>query len=90
MAVPYDGVFDIVLVKKMPVWRYPGFALRMLTGTLKANKYLEYLKTDSQLQIISAFKKMHIDGEPLLFKDSMNAKLDKLKLSVIKTRTNKY
>ena len=61
-ALVTDGLVDVVLVKKFPVWYAAPFALKMFAKTLKQDKYLTYF-TCSELEFSLDTDTWHIDGE---------------------------
>jgi len=61
-ALVTDGLVDVVLVKKFPVWYAAPFALKMFVKTLKQDKYLTYF-TCSELEFSLDTDTWHIDGE---------------------------
>lgn len=58
-----DGLVDIVLVKKFPLWHSVGFAFRMFTKGLKENEYLTYFKVSELKFSVKNSKAWHLDGE---------------------------
>ena len=82
---PFDGIFELVMVKPFPWYLYPIFIIRMFMGSLKDSKYISYLKVKDSVKIMSEFKKYHIDGEPKIFNDSLSVKMLEHKINVIKT-----
>ncbi len=87
-AKPNDDNVNMVLVKKMPSVLYPTFAFKMMTGKLKQNKYIRFIKTDANINVKTTFKQLHIDGEPKTYENGLNIKLSNDKLMLIKTRYN--
>ena len=57
-----DGLLEVVLVKKFPLYYSPLFAFRMFTKKLKEDEYLTYLKV-SELNLKVSTKNWHLDGE---------------------------
>lgn len=62
MASKSDGLVDLVLVKKFPVFYSGLFAYRMFTKKLKTNKYITYLPI-SEIKFEVNTKNWHLDGE---------------------------
>lgn len=89
-AKPNDGLYDMVLVKPFPVYYYPVFVMRLMTATLKESKYVKYFRTKSETLISSQFDKFHIDGEPMIINSEIKVKIANEKLSIIKTRFNRF
>jgi YegS/Rv2252/BmrU family lipid kinase len=82
---PNDGIFEVVLVKPFPFYLYPSFVLKMFLGTLKESKYISYLGINDSVEIISGFKKYHVDGEPKIFDERLVIKMQENKIRVLKT-----
>lgn len=57
-----DGLVELALVKKFPLLYSAGFALRMFSKRLKADKYLSYLSV-SEIEFETDTEHWHIDGE---------------------------
>lgn len=58
-----DGLVDIVLVKKIPLWHSLAFAFRMFTKNLKENEYLTYFPVSDLKFNVRNSKAWHLDGE---------------------------
>lgn len=85
-AKPHDGKYDLVLVKPMPFYRYPGFVVRMFKGNLKRNKYVHYIQTDRTLKIRSTMNEYHLDGEPYVLDGETSIDIKKSSIQVIRTQ----
>jgi diacylglycerol kinase (ATP) len=90
MARPDDGYMDLILIKSMPIHRYPMFLIQLLTKGVKASKYVDHIKTNSPVTITSNFDKLHVDGEPLFITDKLNVEIEGSKVRIIRTRYNKW
>jgi diacylglycerol kinase (ATP) len=88
MALPDDGKFNLVLLKRYPKILLPLLVLQMLTGTLKESKYLKYIESEDQVVIHSEETRVHIDGEPLVFENTITVSLKKNALRVLKSTFN--
>ena len=62
MASKSDGLVDLVLVKKFPLYYSPFFAYRMFTKRLKDDDFVSYLPV-SEIEFEVNTKNWHIDGE---------------------------
>lgn len=82
---PADGMYELVLVKPFPFWKYPLFVWKMFRGTLTQSKYITFLKTRGTIEIASAFNQYHIDGEPKIFSNTLKIKLARKKIRVLRT-----
>ncbi|CAI9672961.1 MULTISPECIES: diacylglycerol/lipid kinase family protein [Elizabethkingia] len=58
-----DGLVDIVLVKKFPLWHSLAFSFRMFTKNLKENEYLTYFPVSELKFNVRNSKAWHLDGE---------------------------
>lgn len=57
-----DGLLDLVLVKKFPIFYAPFFAYQLFTKKLENNRYITYLSvSEVQLQVNTTH--WHLDGE---------------------------
>ncbi|MCR8558525.1 diacylglycerol kinase family lipid kinase [Mucilaginibacter sp. BJC16-A38] len=59
-----DGLLDICVIRKFPLWRFPEMGIRMLTKTSDKTKYVEIMR--GQRIIVKRAKPgpLHLDGEP--------------------------
>jgi len=59
-----DGLLDICVIRKFPLWRFPEMGIRMLTKTAEGTRYVEIIRGKH----IHVKRKnpgpVHIDGEP--------------------------
>lgn len=61
-ASTVDGLAEIVLVKKFPIWHAPIFGIRMFSKGLKENSYLTYISVP-EIDFTVNTKDWHLDGE---------------------------
>ena len=59
-----DGLIDVCIVRKFPLWRFPEMALRMLTRTAEGTKYVEIIQGRHVHVKRNMQGPVHIDGEP--------------------------
>jgi len=59
-----DGLMDIVIVKKFPLYVAPIFAIRMFTKCLTGSKYIETIRTKEATLSRKEDGYVHFDGEP--------------------------
>ena len=60
-----DGLLDVCIIKKFPVWRFPEMGLRMLTKTSEGTKFVEIIR-GKQIQVTrNKPGPAHLDGEPV-------------------------
>jgi diacylglycerol kinase (ATP) len=88
-AKPNDGIMDIVMVKPFPKILAPVFIFRLFTGTLNKSSFVEYIKTEGPVSIITDEKRFHLDGEPVSLTGEIVVSLQRGALSVLRTRHNK-
>lgn len=74
MASKSDGLVDLVLVKKFPLYYSPFFAYRMFTKRLKDDDYVSYLPV-SEVDFEVNTKNWHIDGEFKKIKSPISIKV---------------
>ncbi|AQY22850.1 diacylglycerol/lipid kinase family protein [Riemerella anatipestifer] len=61
-ALANDGLLDLVLVKKFPLWYSPIFAVRMFRKQLKSDRFVTFLKKES-FSFEANAQDWHLDGE---------------------------
>jgi diacylglycerol kinase (ATP) len=88
MAMPDDGKFNMVLLKKFPKILLPLFVIRMLTGTVKESKYLKFIESEAPVSINSEERRAHIDGEPVLIENSIRISIKRNALKILKSSYN--
>jgi len=74
MASKSDGLVDLVLVKKFPVYYSPFFAYRMFTKRLRNDDYVTYLPV-SEIEFEVDTRNWHIDGEFKKIKSPISIKV---------------
>jgi len=84
-AIPTDEIYDLVIVKPFPVYYYPIFVLKLMTGKMNDSKFVLFLKIKDKTTIQSNFKLLHIDGEPMSFNKDLKIKLSERKLNVLRS-----
>jgi diacylglycerol kinase (ATP) len=59
-----DGLLDICVIKKFPLWKFPEMCLRMITKTAEGTSYVEIIRGKCiQVKRINPGP-VHLDGEP--------------------------
>lgn len=81
-AVYNDGLFDLVLIKKIPFYMVPSFVIRLFLGKLKNSKLVQFVKANS-LVINSNSETYHVDGEPKSLTEVLNVEILK-QIEVVK------
>jgi diacylglycerol kinase (ATP) len=59
-----DGLLDVCIIKKFPLWRFPEMGLRMLAKTADKTKYVEIIRGKIIKIKRSCPGPVHLDGEP--------------------------
>jgi len=78
-----DGLLEVVLMKKYPLYLAPVVVYKMFTGKFKNSKYLTYLRA-SELVVKSNSTTYHVDGEPKSMKEDLKVSIEKQCINVIK------
>ena len=76
-----DGVLDVCVMKKFPLWKTPLLAARLFLKNMDKSKYAKIFQTTSASIRNNNTMLGHIDGEPVVFEK-------KLDISVIKEGVN--
>jgi YegS/Rv2252/BmrU family lipid kinase len=59
-----DGLLDICVIRKFPLWKFPEMCLRMITKTAEGTSYVEIIRGKCiQVKRINPGP-VHLDGEP--------------------------
>ena len=67
-----DGLLDLIIVRRFPLWKIPILLLRSYLGTIDKSKYIELHRAKSITILEPRGKKIaHLDGEPLIVDDDM-------------------
>lgn len=61
-ASTIDGLAEIVLVRKFPLWYAPYFAWRLFAGKLREDQYIRYISA-GELVFTTTTRDWHLDGE---------------------------
>jgi diacylglycerol kinase (ATP) len=59
-----DGLLDICVIQKFPLWRFPEMGIRMLTKTSDKTKYVEIIRGKHIKIKREGPGPIHLDGEP--------------------------
>lgn len=88
MAHPDDGKFNVVLLKPFPKILSAGLVVKMMSGTLKDSKFIKYVESENPVIIQSEESRVHIDGEPVVIKDTITVSIKRNALRVLKSSFN--
>ena len=80
-AIIDDGVLDITVCQKIPLFNIPLFALRLFTKRLKPSKYVQFHRVSRTVVTFQKLIPLHIDGEP-------RGECDKVEIKVIPQSLN--
>jgi diacylglycerol kinase (ATP) len=59
-----DGLLDVCVIRKFPLWRFPEMGIRMLTKTSEGTSYVEIIR-GRQINVTRLTAgPIHLDGEP--------------------------
>lgn len=61
-ASTVDGLVEVALIKKFPIWHAPEFGYRLFTKKLKENNYITYLSVPKISFTVNS-EDWHLDGE---------------------------
>lgn len=86
MANPFDGLVELVLVKKIPFYKLPEFLYRLFNKKLRSNAYLQYISTSGMVRIETDYTFGHRDGEPFHVDQSLSCKVIPEAITILKTR----
>lgn len=82
-ALVNDGLFDICLIKRFPIYNFPNLGLRMLLKTIQHSKHVTIIKA-KQLKIMrEKAGHVHLDGEPMFMPSEINVRINPLSLKLI-------
>ncbi|WPU93805.1 diacylglycerol kinase family protein [Mucilaginibacter sabulilitoris] len=59
-----DGLLDVCLIRKFPLWRFPEMGVRMLTKTSEGTNYVEIIRGKEINVTRQTEGPIHLDGEP--------------------------
>ena len=60
-----DGLLDVCIVKKFPLWRFPEMGLRMVAKMAEGTDYVEIIRGKHITVTRTQPGPAHLDGEPL-------------------------
>ncbi|SDQ01379.1 lipid kinase, YegS/Rv2252/BmrU family [Mucilaginibacter sp. OK268] len=78
-----DGLLDICLIRKFPLWRFPEMGIRMLTKTSESTSYVEIIR-GKQINVTRQTEgPIHLDGEPQVMGTAIHINIVPNSLKVI-------
>lgn len=79
-----DGLLDVVIIKKVPMWRYFFSMWRFMTGTVHKSHLVEtYSAKNVEIQLENE-SPVHVDGEGFLTNEPLKFSINRLSLNVLK------
>jgi YegS/Rv2252/BmrU family lipid kinase len=79
-----DGLLDVCLIRKFPLWRFPEMGIRMLTKTSESTSYVEIIRGKHINVTRQSEGPIHLDGEPQVMGTAIHINIvpDSLKVIV--------
>lgn len=78
-----DGHFEVCFIKKFPKWKAGRLALRLFSQTIHESPYTEVIRAQ-KVEIKQAGSiPVHFDGEPAMFDNSVQMKINPKSLKII-------
>ena len=71
-----DGLIEVAMIKKVPLFSLPTFLYRMFSLGLKNSKYIQFLQA-KELYLKTNANFYHIDGEPLAYEEPLQISIPK-------------
>ncbi len=84
-----DGLLDVCVIKKFPLWRFIEMGVRMLLKTVDKTQYVEIIKGKNIQVTRTAPGPIHLDGEPRIADADIEIKIVPASLKVIVGKTYK-
>jgi diacylglycerol kinase (ATP) len=78
-----DGLIDIIVVKRPPVYKMPALFYRLFSGKLKSNENTLMFTTRTMIAVSDRPVHLHIDGEPSEPVNEIKCTINPLSLNVI-------
>ena len=78
-----DGIIDISIVRKFPVYVAPHLIYRMMNNTIHNSKFFDRLRAKEITVRNEGILKGHIDGEPVVMEGDIAIKMNPLSLNII-------
>ena len=78
-----DGIIDISIVRKFPVYVAPHLIYRMMNNTIHNSRFFDRLSA-KEIEVRNEGKlKVHIDGEPIILEGDIKIKMRPLSINLI-------
>ena len=84
-ALMDDGLLNVCLIRKYPLWYLPVAIIRLFTKTLHESRYHQGVQTEAihVTHVGSETTLGQIDGEPVLLDGPIEYKIEKRALSIL-------
>jgi diacylglycerol kinase (ATP) len=82
---PFDGRYEIVAVKPIPLNLVLKYVYHLFAGNISTSRYVNYIACNNESTIVTDFKKFHSDGDPFFSDGVFEIGIKKNSLNVIKT-----
>ncbi|UII23560.1 diacylglycerol/lipid kinase family protein [Fulvivirga ligni] len=80
-----DGLMDICVMRKVPLWYYPTLVFHLFNGTLTRSRYYKtWQGKAAHIHLLESEKNknIHLDGDPYQLKDDIELEVNPLSLRV--------
>jgi len=78
-----DGLLDVCVIRKFPLWRFPEMGIRMLTKAAEGTSYVEIIR-GKQIKVTRQMDgPIHLDGEPQIMGTAIHINIVPNSLKVI-------
>ncbi|MFI5218412.1 MAG: diacylglycerol/lipid kinase family protein [Bacteroidia bacterium] len=64
-AIPDDGIIDLTILRRVPVWHFPTVFIKIFLGKLETSKYARMIRSNSFKINSDKHMFVHLDGEPV-------------------------
>lgn len=87
-----DGIFNLCLIRRYPVWYLPIAVFRLFSGTLEKSRFHSGIITkDVNVCVLDTDKTIvQIDGEPVITKNPVHFSITPASLSILVPSQNSY
>jgi len=78
-----DGLLDVCVIRKFPLWRFPEMGIRMLTKAAEGTSYVEIIRGKKIKVTRQMDGPIHLDGEPQIMGTAIHINIVPNSLKVI-------
>ena len=78
-----DGLLDVCVIQKFPVWRLPEIGARLMLKTIEASKFIEIIRGKDIKITRQSAGPIHLDGEPQVMDTNIHINIIPGSLKVI-------